>query len=111
MKRKILMSLSLIFIFGLTLFAQETKTEEFEVAGKCGMCKSRIEKAAKSVEGVSEAEWNKETKMLKLTFDISTTDVEKVHLAVARVGHDTPIHKADDEVYWKLPSCCLYRGD
>ena len=41
---------------------QESKTEEFKVFGNCGMCKSRIEKAAKAVDGVSMAEWDKKTK-------------------------------------------------
>ena len=29
-------------------------------------------------------------------------------MAVAKVGHDTDMHKATDEAYNKLPSCCKY---
>jgi len=29
--------------------------------------------------------------------------------AVALVGHDTDLFKAEDSVYEKLPACCKYR--
>ena len=90
-----------------TTFGQ-AKTEKFKVYGNCGMCESRIETAAKSVDGVTTADWNKETKMIAVSFDASKTDVHKVHMAIAKVGHDTELHKAKDEVYNTLPGCCKY---
>jgi hypothetical protein len=60
-------------------FAQTTKTETIKVSGNCGMCKSRIEAAAK-MDGVSKADWNKETKMLTLAYDpskVKSDDVQK----------------------------------
>lgn len=94
--------LSLASAFG------QPKTEKFKVYGNCGMCESRIEKAAKSVEGVSSADWNKETKMIEVSFDSSKTNLEKIQKAIAKVGHDTDQEKAADEVYNKLPGCCKY---
>ncbi len=38
-------------------FAQKTKTESFAVSGNCGMCKAKIEKAAKEA-GASSASWD-----------------------------------------------------
>ena len=90
-----------------TTFGQ-AKTKKFKVYGNCGMCESRIEKAAKSVDGVTAANWSQETKMLELTYDESKTNIHKAHLAIAKVGHDTDIHKAKDEVYNNLPGCCKY---
>lgn len=84
------------------------KTEKIKVYGNCGMCESRIEKAVKAVDGVSKADWDKKTKMLEVTFDDTKTNIHKVHMAVAAVGHDTDMHKAKDEVYDKLHSCCKY---
>jgi len=102
------LSLITILLFGvLTVFAGE-KTEKFKVYGNCGMCQSRIEKAAKSVDGVSSADWDKETKILEITFDDSKTDVDKIDLAIADVGHDTDKHRAKDKVYEELPGCCHY---
>ncbi|OFX88876.1 MAG: ATPase [Bacteroidetes bacterium GWF2_33_16] len=107
MKIKVL-SLVSMFLLGTSMVFAQTKTEKFEVKGSCGMCENRIEKAAKSVDGVTTADWNQETKMLEVSFDESKTTVHKVHMAIAKVGHDTPMHKAKDEVYNALPECCKY---
>lgn len=102
------LSLVALFVLGtFTIFAAN-KTEKFEVSGKCGMCDTRIEKAAKSVEGVSAADWDLKTQMLEVSFDDTKTDVDKIQIAIAKVGHDTGKHKANDEVYDKLPACCKY---
>lgn len=108
MKTKINLLLAVMMFIGISASAQESKTEELIVFGNCGMCKSRIEKAAKSVEGVSTAEWNKKTKKAKVTFNSEKTNVLAIHKAIAKVGHDTEKYKADDKVYDKLPACCLY---
>ncbi len=39
------------------------------------------------------------------------TNVQKVHLAIAKVGHDTNMHKAKDEVYNELHGCCKYERE
>lgn len=110
MKTKVLSLVSMFLIGAMTVFAQ-SKTEKFKVFGNCGMCENRIEKVALSVDGVSKADWNKETKIMELSFDKSKTDVHKVHMAIANVGHDTDMHKAKDEVYSELPGCCKYDRD
>ncbi len=107
MKTKIL-SMVALFMFGAIAVFAANKTESFKVQGNCEMCKARIEKAAKAVDGVSAADWNVETKMLALTFDDSKTDANKVQEAIAKVGHDTDMHKATDEAYNKIASCCKY---
>ncbi len=107
MKTKVLSLVTLFMMGAFTVFAGN-KTEKIKVYGNCGMCETRIEKAANAVEGVSKADWNKETKMMEVTFDEAKTDIHKVHMAVAKVGHDTDMHKAKDEVYNDLPSCCKY---
>lgn len=108
MKAKMLSVLVLLGLGSLTLFAGPVKTEEFKVAGNCGMCETRIEKAAKSVSGVSEAKWNKETKMIEVSFDEAETNIKKIHEVIAGVGHDTELVRAEDETYANLPACCKY---
>jgi len=107
MKTKIL-SIVALFMFGAIAVFAVNKTESFKVYGNCEMCKARIEKAAKSVDGVSVADWSVETKMLALTFDNSKTDVHKVQEAIAKVGHDTDMQRATDEAYNKVSGCCKY---
>ncbi|MEA4976876.1 MAG: heavy-metal-associated domain-containing protein [Paludibacter sp.] len=107
MKTKVL-SLVTLFLIGTSMMFALAKTETFKVKGNCGMCENRIEKAAKSVGGVTKAEWEQKTKMLTVEFDSTKTTVHKVQMAIAKVGHDTPMHKATDEVYNTLPGCCKY---
>lgn len=97
-----------MFLIGtMTLFAG-TKTEKIKVNGNCDMCKAKIEKAAKSVEGVSKAEWNKDTKVMTLEFDATKTAVQNVEDAIALAGYDTQSKKASNASYAKLPGCCKY---
>ena len=104
-----MMSFILFWALGaVTLFARADEKEKFNVAGNCGMCESRIEKAAKGVEGVLLADWDKETKMIEVTFDPEQTDTGQIQKAIADAGHDTPKHKANDKVYDELPGCCKY---
>lgn len=107
MKRKMLSLLTMLLIGSVAVFAQ-TKTEKFEVKGNCGMCETRIEKAANEVEGVSKADWDQESMMATVVFDESKTSVDDIQKAIAKAGHDTGKHKASDEVYNKLPGCCKY---
>lgn len=84
------------------------KTEVFHVSGSCGMCKTRIEKAAK-VNGVTKAEWNNQSQKLTLSYDASKVKPDMVLKAIAAVGHDTDKYKATDKTYNNLPGCCKYR--
>jgi Cu(I)/Ag(I) efflux system membrane fusion protein len=90
----------------------ETATQEHQtikVSGNCEMCKDRIETAAKSVTGVSSADWSTETKMLHVQFDGAKTNLDAIQKVIAKAGHDTDKHKATDAAYKALPECCLYR--
>jgi Cu(I)/Ag(I) efflux system membrane fusion protein len=79
------------------------------VQGSCGMCKTRIEKTAKGIDGVSSASWDAKTKKLNLTLDDGKTSIDAVSKALVKAGHDTDKHKADAKTYDALPECCKYR--
>ncbi|MFD0798782.1 heavy-metal-associated domain-containing protein [Maribacter chungangensis] len=85
-----------------------TVTKNLMVAGNCGMCEARILKAGKSVSGVSEISWDKDTKMMKVSFDAAQTTLSEIEMAIAKAGHDTKNHKADTGTYDQLPGCCHY---
>lgn len=86
---------------------QET-TANFQVSGKCNMCKNRIETAVRELEGVKAASWDVKTKTLSVSYDTTKLKESVIHQKVASVGHDTEKVKAKDEVYNKLPGCCKY---
>ncbi len=101
----------LLAIAALTIptisFAQKTKSETFNVSGECGMCKKKIEKAAKEA-GASYAVWNLQTKVLNVTYNASNTSASIIQQKIASVGYDTPQHKSTDEAYNALDECCQY---
>jgi mercuric ion binding protein len=45
---------------------------------------------------------------LEVAFDEAKTSVDEIQKEIGKVGHDTPMHKADDDVYRDLPGCCKY---
>ena len=97
-----------------------TKTAEiiksdltFGVRGNCGMCKSTIESATMSIEGVDTATWSTESKMLSIDVSTEINDqfINDIHNAIAKSGYDTELSTAIDEDYDKLPMCCKYNRE
>ncbi len=108
MKTKKMILLIGILIATTSLFAQNKKTEEFKVYGKCGMCETRIEKAVDAVPGVVSSAWEQKTQMLTVTYKGKKVQAIAIHKAAAKVGHDTDLERADDKVYDALHACCHY---
>lgn len=82
------------------------KTIEFNVQGNCEMCKSRIEKAAKSVNGVMAATWDLNTKKIKVVFNSQKSSEDQIHQAISKMGYKTSKLTADVDGYLALPNCC-----
>ena len=83
-------------------------TAMFGVRGNCEMCKSTIEKAVTSVEGVASADWDKVRKQINVSFDDSKTNLDAIHNAIAASGYDTDKVASTEEAYNNLPGCCQY---
>jgi copper chaperone CopZ len=88
-------------------YSQKTKTETFHVNGNCGMCETKIEKAAKEA-GATSAEWDKDTKMITVKYSSKSTNAAKIQQGIADVGYDNVGARAKNETYDKLHSCCKY---
>src|SRR5436189_6390448 len=94
-----------ILLLGLAGYAQtgnrisRDTTASVKVFGVCEQCKNRIEGALK-IKGISKAEWNIDTKMLTVSYDLKKTNLEKINNKVASVGHDTYNKKARDADYF-----------
>jgi len=95
-------------IFLFSNFSAQTKSFKARVEGNCGMCKERIETAAKSDKNVKSAVWNIDKKILTVKYDASKTDKKSVLKSVAEVGHDNEFFRASDKSYDELDSCCQY---
>ena len=91
---------------GSAVFAQ-TKTDKINVLGNCGMCKKKIETALKT-PGITAADWDKNAKVLTVSYDAAKISNEQIQQKVAASGYDTQKIKAKKEDYEKLPKCCQY---
>lgn len=123
--------LSVFVIVSLAMFSckNETKTEvktemkttidqgkelsmaNFGVRGNCGMCKTTIEKAAKSVDGVADAIWDVKKKSIAISYDEAKANEKDMHKAIAAAGYDTEQATGDKTAYKELPKCCQFTSD
>jgi copper chaperone CopZ len=87
---------------------EHNNTDSFKVYGNCGMCERTIEGSLKDLDGVKGADWNKETKMMQVTYDPHVISLKEIKQQIASVGYDTDEIRAKDKVYNKLPGCCQY---
>lgn len=83
------------------------KTETVKIYGNCGMCETTIEKAG-NVKKTAQVDWNKDTKMATITYDVKKTNQDEILKRIALAGYDSNKFLAPDDVYAKLPECCLY---
>ena len=95
------------FVMSLSMVMAQSVTERFQVSGNCGMCKSKIEKAAKDA-GASSASWNEDSKELVVSFDSGNSSVTQIQQKIAAVGYDNAGARATDAAYDKLHGCCKY---
>lgn len=109
MKKSIIIAITLLFtVLTTNSFARDILTKaNIKVSGNCSMCKERIEKAAK-INGVKNAEWNEETKILSVVFAPEKNSLDNIRQSIANAGYDTDKIKAKEEVYSKLHTCCQY---
>lgn len=105
--KKLLFILLVSLTTSLVTYAQTDKQESVKVYGNCGMCKSRIQKAALAA-GATTASWSSDSELLSFTFSSEKTTADKIEKAVAAVGHDTKNYRAGNDVYDNLPGCCQY---
>lgn len=108
MKTKIIYIITILLISFTSVFAQKTVKSTLKVYGNCGMCKERIETALDHT-GIKMAKWDPTTKNLEVVYNSKKLSEQQIHELIAAAGHDTEKAKAKDDVYGKLPFCCLYR--
>jgi len=86
---------------------KNARTETVKIYGNCGMCETTIEKAG-NVKKTAQVDWNKDTKTASISYDSTKTNQDEILKRIALVGYDSDKFLAPDDVYAKLPECCLY---
>ncbi len=82
-------------------------TSTFKVWGNCGMCEDKIEASLK-VNGVKEADWNSDTKIMEVSYDSTLITLDEIHKKISATGYDTQKYKSADSTYSNLHECCQY---
>ncbi len=106
-----LRAISFLFISALLTYCSPKKEGSqlvLKVYGNCEMCKETIESSLKDEKAVFAADWNKDTKMMTLSFDSTRIKESDIHKKIASVGYDTEIERGSDDAYQNLHKCCQY---
>tara|TARA_R110002124_G_scaffold198720_1_gene365594 strand:+ start:172 stop:1023 length:852 start_codon:yes stop_codon:yes gene_type:complete len=102
--------IAIVLLLSPVLLRAEIKnksTENVKVLGACALCKDGIETAAFQ-KNISEASWDKDSKMALVTFDNKKTSLDAVLKNIALAGYDNKHYLAPEDAYAKLPNCCKY---
>lgn len=86
---------------------KNAKTETVKIYGNCEMCKTKIEKAG-NIKKIAKVNWNVDTKMATITYDVKLTDQDAILKRIALSGYDSDKFLAPDDVYNNLHDCCQY---
>ena len=97
------------FMMAILFSVNAQAPTKLKVSGNCGMCKSSIEKAAKTA-GATTANWDMDAKILTLMFD-GKTNLDKIETAIAAIGYDTEHKTATKATYDALHECCKYERE
>ncbi|MBC7412481.1 MAG: copper chaperone [Bacteroidia bacterium] len=108
MKKLIKLTIAIICLLSFSNSkAQDTEIATYTVYGNCGMCKKTIEKAANKSKD-AKGSWNRETKVLTLTYNTKKTTSNEVLKRIADVGYDNEKYVASQASYDNLHECCKY---
>lgn len=97
-----------MFILAINiLFANDNfKKVEIKTSAVCEMCKDRIEKSLKEIDGVVSADLNLTNKVVTVEFDLTKTDSDKIKEKISETGYDADDYKKSKKAFKKLPKCC-----
>jgi mercuric ion binding protein len=112
MKNKMILLFVTITIYANIAAAQQAKNSEINIqtSGHCTECKKTIEKALSFEKGVKEAQFNPSDGMVKIIYNPSKTDADKLRKAITMAGYDADSLQADAKAYSKLKECCKKGG-
>ena len=86
------------------------KESKIKTTSECDMCKARIEKAVKKLDGIKSAVLDVPTKILTVKYDQEEVTLEKIRKTVSKAGYDADSVKANAKAYSLLPPCCKIGG-
>ncbi len=73
---------------------------------QCSMCKSKIEKNLKKIDGISSVKVDYKKKTTTVSWENDKTNLEKIKTAISKSGYDADNILADEAAYNDLADCC-----
>ena len=86
-------------------FFSKDKTETFQVSVIAACVKPKV---CRKSAGATYAEWNKDTKIITVKYNSTSSNLAKIQKGIADVGYDNVGVKTTTEAYDKLHACCKY---
>ena len=62
----------------------------------------------RQLSGVTNADWDKQTKQIKLIYDPQIVDLMSIHQAIANSGYGTELVENNMDSYDNFRLCCKY---
>ena len=104
------LKLTLLAIIGFSAFSfaqEKISTEVINTPSvQCGMCKSKIEKNLKKIDGISAVSVDYKKKTTTVSWFTDKTNVENIRMAISNSGYDADGVLANAEAYDNLADCC-----
>lgn len=100
---------SMFSMLATLAFSQSKTDTTMIVNGVCGMCQNVIETTAKAIPGVTEANWDVNSKVFTVSYNAEETTLQAISDSINASGYDTEYNTASDEAYYSLHKCCYYR--
>jgi mercuric ion binding protein len=112
--KTIKMITSSIFMIILMMSASNSSAQEkatsaevkIKTSAVCDMCKETIEKNLAFEKGIKKSVLDVDSKIVTVTYNPQKTNVEKIRLAIAKIGYDADDVPASKKAYDKLDACC-----
>ena len=108
---KKIFNLFFLLLFAWTVQAQtnsQINNDTVVVYANCEHCVERIESVLKPVQGVISARMDVSIGKLFVSYDATKISNDDIQILIAKMGHDTKSHRANDQTYQALPACCKY---
>lgn len=109
MKTKIFL-FTIISLLAFTTVQAQTEEIIIQTSGQCLQCKTNIEKGLMAEKGVKMAQFDMNSKKVKVVYNAKRTDPETIRKTISAIGYDADDVKADPAGIEKLAPCCRPGG-
>lgn len=102
---KYFITIVLIIASQISVYSQ-ADTIKIKTSAVCKTCKKTIEESLSFEKGIKKSSLDLESKVIKVIYNPSKTNPEKIRRAVSKTGYDADSIPKDPKAFKHLPDCC-----